>query len=499
MNLQKHILPLIILLVFSSCAYEFPEAENYSHEDFGSVNLDRTVFAGDDFIAGLMDGALYSKGQQNSVASILADQFNKVQEFDFAQPEIGSENGLNLYASTEGELIGKWIYEFSGINETSPRRKLTSGEQVSGFSGDKNALNNLSVPALRMGQTNNPELTQNPFFNRISSQPANTYLTEINRRNPTFVILWLGMNDILDYAVYGATGNDNYNDDEIINNRNLTSVEKFSSNFNAIADALLQEPDCKIVVGNFLSLKSLPYFFLRPYDALFLDDSQLATARARYSKFNEAVAIYNRTVPGELARPYIDFYDNGFNPHPQPLVVTDNSLPDAWYPDGSRLEKFRHLNKNEILLFSVSDDMLQLGHGSTIPLDEANYLSESEIEKIENRLTDFNGVIFERAKAQPSSILIANIDSVVRPIAATGKTDAWGEPFTNEIFYFNGVPLEGALGMNSLFSLDALHFNQRGNAFIANIFIDAINQGFGANFPKADINKYIGNVYNFAD
>ena len=59
---------------------------------------------------------------------------------------------------------------------------------------------------------------------------------------------------------------------------------------------------------------------------------------------------------------------------------------------------------------------------------------------------------------------------------------------------FNGVPLEARLGYNSIFSLDALHFNPRGNAFVANRFIQKMNDNFGSNIPLVDVNQFVGNT-----
>ncbi|MFW6370968.1 MAG: hypothetical protein ACOC10_07175, partial [Bacteroidota bacterium] len=63
------------------------------------------------------------------------------------------------------------------------------------------------------------------------------------------------------------------------------------------------------------------------------------------------------------------------------------------------------------------------------------------------------------------------------------------------IYYADGVPIEGTLGINSIFSIDGIHFNQRGNAFVANEFIRAMNVGFNANVRTADINRWPGNTY----
>jgi lysophospholipase L1-like esterase len=44
-----------------------------------------------------------------------------------------------------------------------------------------------------------------------------------------------------------------------------------------------------------------------------------------------------------------------------------------------------------------------------------------------------------------------------------------------------------------IFSEDGVHPNSRGYAITANAFIDAINEKFAANVPKANIGQYPGN------
>jgi hypothetical protein len=40
--------------------------------------------------------------------------------------------------------------------------------------------------------------------------------------------------------------------------------------------------------------------------------------------------------------------------------------------------------------------------------------------------------------------------------------------------------------------LDGIHLTPRGNAIIANTFIDAINSKYSASVPHADVTKYSG-------
>jgi len=57
---------------------------------------------------------------------------------------------------------------------------------------------------------------------------------------------------------------------------------------------------------------------------------------------------------------------------------------------------------------------------------------------------------------------------------------------------FDAVTLTTRFVSGGLFSLDGLHLNAKGNAIVANLFIDAINARYGANVPRVVINDYPG-------
>jgi len=476
--------PFLFILFLTACTYEFPVAEMPNQADLGTVDADNLIAVGDGYLAGAMDGALYTAGQQNSLAAIFASQINEITEADFKQPDINAENGFNFYTSDEDNVYGKWIYRFENQTDEKPKMILTSGETVQDFRGVKDALNNLAVPMLTIKELSEVPGSSNPYFSRVFASADQSISQQLTARSPTFVLCWLGMNDYLNYAMNGAT-----------EPSALTSIETFRTNISQLISELIQKNDSKILVGNLISIENLPYFYFKTYDNLFLVGANMGMARARYYQFNLAVAEYNRTVPEELQRPFIDFYDNGATPHSQPLVVVDNSLSDATYPDGSPLEKYRQLNRNEMVLHSVTDAMIENGSGWLTPLEEKYYLTENEIENIVGRVSAFNAVLEELAGSFPQQIALVDVNSKIATVAETGRTDAWGEPLTKDVIYFDGVPVGGSLYLNSIFSLDGIHFNQRGNAYVANIFIRAFNEKYGGKLKTININNYLGNVY----
>jgi hypothetical protein len=478
---------LLFILLFASCEYQFPDSELPTTQDLGEINAENIIAVGDGYLAGAMDGALYSAGQQNSVAAIFASQIENITETSFLQPDINSENGFNFYASSENELFGKWLYLYKNQTDEFPGVILTPGQNVQEFTGDKGLLNNLAVPMLSVENLSMLPSGNNPYVSRVFGNSTKNITEQIVERAPTFVLCWLGMNDYLNFAMNGA-----------VNADELTSAEVFQDNFSMFVNEIIQQTDSKILIGNLVSIEDLPYFYMKQYNFIRLTNQEKGVANTRYSSYNQGVTAYNIGLPLDQMRPYISFEDNGAALYPQPLVVIDNTMPDAFYPDGSPMENYRQLTEGEMALMSITDEMIEAGYGSTIPLTDEYYLSADQKNLIAERYNSFNRVIKNICDQHPSRIALVDIQQKVNEIADTGKSDAWGIVVSNEIIDADGVPLEGGLDMNSIFSLDGVHFNQRGNAFITNIMLRKLNTTFNSNIQEVGINDFVGNVYTFS-
>jgi lysophospholipase L1-like esterase len=56
---------------------------------------------------------------------------------------------------------------------------------------------------------------------------------------------------------------------------------------------------------------------------------------------------------------------------------------------------------------------------------------------------------------------------------------------------YNGVTITPNINPpTGIYSEDGVHPNTRGYAFLANVFIDAINAKFGSTIPRANLAKY---------
>ena len=482
---RKYIKLFVFFLILSGCVYEFPEIkEDYTS---GSTNVTAYVAIGDGLSAGYMDGALFTNGQQNSLASILATKFELIGLSDFNQPDISSVNGFNPLASTDTDIKGRWIYAFSDKEQTEPSRVLTKGEKPENYSDMLTAPANYSIPYARCYNFEDPGFSGNIYYKRIASDPGNsTLMGDILKANPSFFSLWIGVNDYMAFATKGGTGNpDPPAVPSQIENSDLTPADLFRDQLSSIVSGLLASSERKGLIAELPVFDDFPFFYTLPYNFMTLSGTALGIARSFYKDYNEAVAAHNAKHPDEK-RPFIDFNDNGITLYPQPLVVTDKTLPDAFYPDGvTPMPKVRQLKEEELLSLSLPVEKMEYGLGSIIPVEEEFYLSGSQIELIKIRIEAFNTIIKQEADKYPDQLAIVYLSDIIHKIAETGKYDAWGRPPSTEIYQYNGVPLAGDLSLNSIFSLDGLHFNQRGNALIANLFIQTMNEKFNTNLPEA--------------
>lgn len=519
---------LLTLLLVLSCEQEMlvpqaPEPEEPPTGTSGSANFTKFVSIGNSLTAGFMAGALFDFGQENSFPAIMAEHFAYVSENDpFDQPMTGSTNGCyNPPSCTLGRLI---LFDADGPSGPSTARPTPAGspgvpapynttstdhaKSLAPYTGNKANLNNFGVPGIILAHLNAPQAGDvsnpthplfNPYYARFASNPGtSTILGDALATNPTFISFWVGNNDVLGYAVGGAS-----------NPAILTSVAAFSALFNGAIDAILANPNRKAVVGNIPNVTAIPYFRVVPYNPVPLDASTATTLNSAFSGYNNVLdALKNPAfgnaygTPEQLEARKISFTASTNNR----VVIVDESLLDLG--DGFDLlkdlgyispEQRAALVPYEQVRQTTSTDRLvlpaasfigtivggnpQLINGITVPLADQWVLIPSEIAEITTRINDFNTVISTRVSAE-SRLALADVNATFSALASVPGQVVDGI-FINASF----APPGG------VFSEDGVHPNPRGAAYIAKIFIQAINAKFGATVPLPNISKYYGTYY----
>jgi hypothetical protein len=481
----------------------------------GSASFTKFVAFGSAYVSGFQAGALYNDGQANSLARILAKQFECVGgPTTFNQPDINSVNGYNLQLSIPGVItLGRLVLfdpdGTSGTRTATPQPSAFPGSSVtcpspvttpalpapyntadlpSAFTGNKAALNNFGVPLIYLGQalipdTGNPASPYyNPLYARFASSPGvSTLLGDALTAGGSFYLIWLGVEDALLYAALGASST-----------YPLTGEAAFTGQYNtAITTMLTANPAFKGVVGNIPSITTLPYFFTVPWNTITLDAATASTLTTNlangYNAFLDAM-VTNMVITATERDKRRLTYIAGKNG----VLLTDETLTDlSSFMAGPYAALLPYARARQ----ATATDLVPLGAGAVLgtcyggsasaifgvsyPVEDKHMLTVTEITEIEARIAAFNTVISAAVAGSSNRLALADV-----------KT-AYADLVTAKLMVFNGVTISPSFAPpTGAFSLDGLLPNNRGNAFTANVFIDAINSKFGASVPKASLADY---------
>jgi len=499
------------------------------------------VAIGNGFVAGFQAGALFNNGQSNSMAKLLAGQLACAGGgATFNQPDIGSVNGYNLQSSIPGVITLGRLVLFDPDGPTGPRSAAPypanypgaapvtcpsdvpatpalpapydNADLPTAFGGDKAALNNFGVPLLYLGQTliagtGNPASPYyNPLYARFASSPGtSTIVGDALTAGGSFYLIWLGLEDALLYAATGATGA-----------YPLTSTGDFSTQYNGLITTMLgANPVFKGVVGNIPSLSSFPYFTTVPWNTIVIDEATAASLTTNlangYNAFLDAMATdpYNAITPAERDKRKLTFVagkdalgniirDSNGNQFKNGVLLTDETLTDlSPYMAGPFAALIPYARARQ----ATATDLVPLAAGSVLgtcaggnpsavygvsyPVSDANMLIYPEIVEIETAIGGYNAIISAAVAGSSDRLALADVK--------TAYANLLGASIATKGTVVNGVTIASSFAPPAgIFSEDGLHPNNRGNAYTANIFIDAINSKFTAKVPKICINQYSG-------
>ena len=460
------------------CEYNFPEPNAPAAFDPGTADFSKLVLLGDELSAGLKDGALYTSAQNNSIGLILSDQINQnsANFIDFQQPDIESEQGYNLMESSS-EVRGKSFLKFIAPGESQIFKETNSGELPGVYSGP--ALNNFSIPFVRTPEVLQPELSDNPFYERFAADPgASILIDEVISAAPTFTIIQLGWYDILAFAKGGLTGNTNPDPDNI-GAIDLTPLDSFESSYREIMDLLIANTSGEIILINIPDVSKFPYFRSIGTPA-FINGQEVGFLANYYRDYNIQVSRSNKDQP--ILRPTIQFFADD-PPHLWKTVVDDPALVDRVQEDGSPLPKWRQMEDGEFVSWGVPmlPSMEGDGLGTTLPLDKSFFFTPSDHEVIGDLVIQYNQVIADVAASNPRLHLF-DWYTTSQSWAASGVT-------------YDGVLHTYDFKQSGMFSSDGTTMNSRGSALFVNQLIAYINQTFESNIPSTNPNSFPGNVF----
>lgn len=478
-NIKKYIGLSLATALFWSCTYEAPEQVEPTS---GTADFSKVVAVGNSLTAGYMDGALYDAGQNTSYAAIVAMQMQAVGGGTFNIPMTGSNVGC--FNPAQGCTAGRLILK--GLESPKPSPIIPGDPSaLAPYNGE---INNFGVPGVTLGTALTPltggpadpgNPAYNPYYARIASDPgASTLIGDAAAEfadGGTFLLFWLGNNDVLGYATGGAS-----------NPAILTSEADFAARFNAALGSLLQvNASAKGAVANIPNVTDIPYFTTVPFNPVPLDQTTADQLNSGYEDFNNGIMAYNAgMLPGQTAppseenqRPTINFA-----PGQNAVVINDETLPDLTVYG---IPSIRQTTANDLLVLPaagvIGQDMGSGPVGLQDPLKDNYVLIPSEIDEVAASVNAFNQTISSVVSANNNLVLV-DINSIFEDFADNGAT-------------INGSALNATISPPfGAFSLDGVHPNSRGSAFVANKFIEAINAKFNASIPLANPNDYSGNA-----
>ena len=408
----------------------------------GNADFSRYVALGNSLTAGYSNGALYTSGQSYSYANIIAQQMKLAGGGAFIMPVVENEDGL-----LPGKLKLGIGTNCLGVSSLGP---VPAGGSPSGIPAALApvgyTVNNFGVPGAKSYHLLAPGYgdaaglaagTANPYFVRFASSPATTVLADAMAVDPTFFSLWIGNNDVLGYSTSGGLGDV------------ITSQETYTNALTAIVTNISAK-GAKGIIANIPDVTSVPFFTTIPYNGLVL------TAQAQVDGLNNA---YHNGLIG------ISFTlgQNAF-------VIADPTSPVG----------MRQLKPTEMVLLSLPQDSLRCaGWGSVKPIPGQYTLVEPEINAVQAATQGFNLTI--KALADSKGLAFADVNTLMKTV----KTGMVYDGMRFSVTYVTG----------GVFSLDGVHLTARGNAIVANYFIDAINSRYASGIPHVNVGDYPGLIF----
>ncbi|MGZ5247938.1 MAG: SGNH/GDSL hydrolase family protein, partial [Flavitalea sp.] len=275
---------------------------------------------------------------------------------------------------------------------------------------------------------------------RMTADPAsNSILSDAAAQAPTFFSMYLGHDDVMNYAMSGGLG-------DVI----TPSAGAPGSGFDGSVDAILATITAngsKGVVANLPHLNTIPYFTTVPFNGLLLDQANAAALTAAYTPLGMTFqAGYNGFV-----------------------------IEDAGAPGG-----MRKIQQGEMVLLSVPQDSLKCaGWGSMKPIPDQYILTATEITNVTNAITAYNTKLQSAAAAM--NLAFVDVNAFLNTL--------------NSGIMYNGAGISTQFVQGGTYSLDGIHLSPKGHAFLANQFIKAINAKYGSTIPAIDATRFRGVVF----
>ncbi len=508
----------LFTFVFTSCDdedYVLEEVDDTVALTNGTADFSKFVAIGNSLTAGFTDGALFIAAQNNSMPNLLANKFAMTGGGVFTQPLMSDNIGGLLLG---GNVVQPPRLFFNGAGPA--RLDATPTTEISNIISGP--FNNVGVPGaksfhlLANGYGNVAGVAlglANPYYARMASSPNASIIEDVVAQNPTFFTLWIGSNDVLSYAVGGGTGTNQLGnfDPSTYGSQDITDPNVFAGVYTQILSAVTANGS-KGVVLNLPYVTSIPYFTTIPHAPLDPTSEafgpQIPTLNATFAPLNQAytflgvpersivfsqtaaspVVIHDETIPNIAVQLAAVLQGGGLDPvtagllanqYGQSRQATEAEL--LVLPSSSIIGQLNQTYFDNLVLAGVPPATAgQLSiNGITYPLQDKWVLLPSEQLEANNATDAFNAVIGNLLTNQFSDLAFIDANQLMNNLANGGLP-------------FDEFVMNNSLVFGNTFSLDGVHITARGNAFIANEILMAIDAKYESNFMGSNnLNKAI--------
>jgi len=438
----------------------------------GTADFSNFVSVGNSLTAGFADGALYKVAQENSIPSIMAQQFALAGGGSFTQPLMNDNTGGLLLGGTQ-ITPNRFVFNGSGpapletvIGPVSPTTDLLVNNPTGPF-------NNMGVPGaksfhlLAPGYGNLGNLSAglaNPYFVRMTgTTPDASVLQMAMAQTPSFFSLWIGNNDVLGYALSGGDGSDP-----------ISPSAMFDGAYAALVGTLTNG-GAKGVVANIPYVTTIPHFTTVPHNPVPLNIANANALNQAYAQYNGGLllAAQNNLIDAEeVAKRTIVFSEGEENA----MVLIDENLTDLSMSIG--LPSYRQATQDDLFVLTLSP-LIPQGYGTQIQLEDKWVLTPEEQLEIKTATDAFNATI--QSTATSAGLAFFDANSLMQQLA-NGGVASGSYILTSDLVTGGG------------FSLDGVHPTSRGHALMANEMLKAIDVAYGSNFEASenlvDISNY---------
>lgn len=421
----------LVLLFILSICVSCQEDLEAPEPRSGNLEFNKFIAIGDGYTAGFQDQGLFERGQSVSFPWLIAQQLRMISPIGFTQP-IAPGNGSGYLNITN-------------LNPTTCPQVVTQAVLEKNESSplwddniaNKGPFSNLGIPLLRSSEIDSPEaLKTNPFLSRISGDATRSYLDLVVEQTPDLLTVWLGNFDMLEYA---QSGGDSYQD--------LPDAGRFEKHLISLLDTILyNSAQGSILIGTIPDITLLPYFTAVP--KVFTDTANCATGN-------------------------------------RPIYIEAKTSPDATATRAATVNDYILLPADSLIRRSYAEG-INLGLDPLNPLAEEYVLDEWEADQLKNQISRYNEVIARL-------INDFNLRSGRKQLVSVDLNRLFSE--IHEGVIEDGLELSTEYLTGGMISTDGLYLTPRGNAIIANAFIEVANTTFQSSIPTLNISDYSGVLF----